>query len=84
MKIERFEIVLPAYSDRFFEIQTDPEGSLCDASDVALLETKYTEILETLKMMAAQHYCGCDHPACKRCDDDRICHDVIVRAEEKI
>ena len=39
------------------------------------------DLLEMLEEMAAQHYCGCRHPACKRCKDDDACAAVIAKAK---
>lgn len=39
------------------------------------------DLLGMLEMMAAQHFCGCRHPACKRCKDDDDCADVIAKAK---
>lgn len=38
-------------------------------------------LLARLESMAAQHACGCGHPACKRCEDDRMNQEVIERAK---
>jgi hypothetical protein len=38
------------------------------------------DLLEMLEEMAAQHHCGCRHPACKRCKDDDACAAVIAKA----
>lgn len=38
-------------------------------------------MLARLESMAAQHACGCGHPACKRCKDDRMNQEVIARAK---
>lgn len=38
-------------------------------------------LLARLESMAAQHACGCGHPACKRCEDDRMNQEVIKRAK---
>jgi len=38
-------------------------------------------LLARLESMAAQHACGCGHPACKRCADDRANQEVIERAK---
>lgn len=39
------------------------------------------DLLEMLELMAAQHRCGCRHPACKRCRDDDECAAIIARAK---
>lgn len=38
-------------------------------------------LLARLESMAAQHACGCWHPACKRCADDKLNQEVIERAK---
>lgn len=45
MKIDRFIVALTS-SDRFIELQPDPEGSLCFASEVVKLEALNAELLE--------------------------------------
>ena len=37
------------------------------------------ELLEALREMATQHRCGCGHPHCNRCEDDRRCAEVIAK-----
>lgn len=59
------------------------DGAFCLDYDVERLEASHAELLEALKIMAAQHYCGCGHASCKRCADDRMCYDVIAKAEGK-
>lgn len=39
------------------------------------------DLLGMLELMAAQHFCGCRHPACNRCKDDDDCADVIAKAK---
>lgn len=48
MKIDRFIVALTS-SDRFIELQLDPEGSLCFASEVVKLEAINAELLEALE-----------------------------------
>lgn len=38
---------------------------------------------EQLSVMAAQHQCGCGHPACNRCRDDADNREVLCRAKTK-
>jgi len=38
-------------------------------------------LLTRLESMAAQHACGCGHPACKRCADDQANQEVIAKAK---
>lgn len=47
MKIDRFIVALTS-SDKFIELQPDPEGSLCFASEVAKLEASHAQLLEAL------------------------------------
>ena len=37
-------------------------------------------LYEQLAYMAAQHKCGCKHPACKRCEDDAENEAVLAAA----
>lgn len=38
------------------------------------------ELLEMLQALAAQHKCGCGHPACTSCERGREAFDLIERA----
>jgi len=40
------------------------------------------ELLERLEIMASQHYCGCGHTACKRCEDDKMNQEIINKVKE--
>jgi hypothetical protein len=42
------------------------------------LERQRDKLLDALEHMACHHRCGCGHPACKRCADDRINEEVIA------
>lgn len=72
------------------------KGNVCrmyrrDADDIragagsakadALLIAAAPDLLEMLELMAAQHFCGCRHPACKRCAEDDECAVVIAKAK---
>jgi hypothetical protein len=52
-----------------------------EAAANARLIAAAPDLLDQLKGMAAQHRCGCGHPACKRCADDRENDRVIALAE---
>jgi hypothetical protein len=52
-------------------------GSDADARLIAAAP----DLLGMLELMAAQHFCGCRHPACNRCRDDDDCADVIAKAK---
>lgn len=50
MKIERFTLQrLVTNDDRFIELKTDPEGSLCFYDQVEALEARNAELLEAAK-----------------------------------
>lgn len=46
------------------------QSSVNPAVVLAMLDL-IDELAGTLNYMAAQHECSCEHPACKRCADDR-------------
>lgn len=48
MKIDRFIVALTS-ADKFIELQPDPEGTLCLASEVARLEASQAQLLDVLK-----------------------------------
>jgi hypothetical protein len=48
--------------------------------DAALIAAA-PDLLDQLKEMAAQHRCGCGHPSCRRCADDRENDRVIAMAK---
>jgi len=41
-------------------------------------------LLERLEYMNSQHHCGCDHPHCNRCEDERVNEMVINSVKEAI
>lgn len=49
-------------------------------ADCALLGAA-PDLLAALEEMAAQHYCGCNHPACWSCKRDEMCKQAIARAK---
>ena len=49
--------------------------------EIARLRSEREELLGALRTMAAQHRCGCGHPACNRCEDDRMCEAAIAKCE---
>ena len=51
--------------------------SWCKSSDVEKIESLVDELLERLEIMSSQHRCGCGHPHCNRCEDDKM-NDVII------
>ncbi len=51
-----------------------------EAKHNARLIAAAPDLLAALRSMAAQHRCGCGHPACNRCEDDRMCSTAIERA----
>ena len=52
-----------------------------DAVDNAYLITTAPELLEDLESRYAQTRCGCGHPACNRCEDDRETERVLRKAK---
>ena len=51
--------------------------------DCALLDAA-PDLLAALEEMAAQHYCGCNHPACWSCKRDEMCKQAIAKAKGEI
>ena len=47
---------------------------------IAHLLAASKRLYEQLAHMAAQHRCGCKHPACKRCEDDRDNEAILAAA----
>lgn len=46
-----------------------------------LLIAAAPDLLAALEEMAAQHYCGCNHPACWGCKRDEMCKQAIAKAK---
>ena len=46
--------------------------------EAAELRKQRDGLRDALEHMASHHRCGCGHPACKRCADDRINDEVIA------
>lgn len=57
------------------EMQKQALGELVQRE--AELEAEVERLREQLSVMAAQHRCGCGHPACNRCRDDVDNRDVL-------
>jgi len=49
-------------------------------SATATLFAYATELFEMLEQLTEQHKCGCEHPACNRCDDYRIACEILDKA----
>lgn len=64
-----------------FSASTVDCGSRQDREANAHLIAAAPDLLEMLELMAAQHRCGCRHPACKRCADDDECTAAIAKAK---
>lgn len=50
-------------------------------AEIERLKAQNAELLNALEDMAAQHFCGCNHPACKNCERDVMCRSVIAKAK---
>ncbi len=47
-------------------------------NDIIRVRYQRDALLEALEVMASQHKCGCGHPHCNRCADDRMCEEAIA------
>ena len=50
-------------------------------NDVRKLEKSHKKLLNQLEYMAGQHRCGCEHPHCNRCEDDRMNQEIINKVK---
>jgi len=50
--------------------------------EIGLRWTQASELAEALNDMACQHKCGCGHPHCNRCADDKMCADALAKWKE--
>ena len=73
-------------------IQTEPDWTpICilslsekvNETDVANADliAAAPELLNQLEYMAGQHRCGCEHPHCNRCEDDRMNQEIINKVK---
>lgn len=59
-----------------------PDGDWVKWNDVSKLEWSHKELLNQLEYMSGQHRCGCGHPHCNRCEDDRMNQEIINKVKE--
>lgn len=69
------------YNRKNYLKATKPAVVLPLVDKVERLQQANKDLLARLESMAAQHACGCGHPACKRCEDDKLNQEVIARAK---
>ena len=74
MKLQRYEM-----GD--FGYVPCSDGDVCMSYDVQRLEESHKELLNQLEYMAGQHRCGCGHPYCNRCEDDRMNQEIINKVK---
>lgn len=46
------------------------------------LHANAAALLEEFRSYVAQHRCGCNHPACKSCKNDKLADEAIAACEE--
>ena len=76
MKLQRYEM-----GD--FGYVPCSDGDVCMSYDVQRLEESHKELLNQLEYMTGQHRCGCEHPHCNRCEDDRMNQEIINKVKGK-
>lgn len=48
------------------------------------LQNQIEMLNEELAKYHNQHRCGCQHPACKRCEDDERIDDLLAQSEQAV
>lgn len=77
MELQRYEM-----GDYCSGYVPNDDGEVCMSYDVQRLEESHKELLNQLEYMAGQHRCGCGHPHCNRCEDDRMNQEIINKVKE--
>lgn len=78
MELQRYEM-----GDYCSGYVPNDDGEVCMSYDVQRLEESHKELLNQLEYMAGQHRCGCEHPHCNRCEDDRMNQEIINKVKGK-
>ena len=78
MKLQRYNL-----GELASHYASDKDNVVCRAYDVEKLEESHKELLNQLEYMASQHRCGCGHPHCNRCEDDRMNQEIINKVKGK-
>ena len=76
MELQRYEM-----GDYCSGYVPNDDGDVCMSYDVQRLEESHKELLNQLEYMAGQHRCGCEHPHCNRCEDDRMNQEIINKVK---
>ena len=76
MKLQRYDIA--CFQD---DVTPHHTGEWVKWNDVSKLEWSHKELLNQLEYMAGQHRCGCEHPHCNRCEDDRMNQEIINKVK---
>lgn len=76
MELQRYEM-----GDYCSGYVPNDDGEVCMSYDVQRLEESHKELLNQLEYMAGQHRCGCEHPHCNRCEDDRMNQEIINKVK---
>ncbi len=76
MELQRYEM-----GDYCSGYVPNDDGEVCMSYDVQRLEESHKELLNQLEYMAGQHRCGCGHPHCNRCEDDRMNQEIINKVK---
>jgi hypothetical protein len=54
-----------------------------DGGELARLSKENEDLRDALSLLYSQNKCGCGHPACNRCEDDRIAEEALGIESEK-
>ena len=77
--MKRYDVEHTVWGD--LSIVQRSNGEWVKWDDVRKLEKSHKELLNQLEYMAGQHRCGCGHPHCNRCEDDRMNQEIINKVK---
>jgi hypothetical protein len=52
-------------------------------AEIARLSKENEDLRDALSLLYSQNKCGCGHPACNRCENDRIAEEALGIESEK-
>jgi hypothetical protein len=53
------------------------------ANELTRLRKENEDLRDALSLLYSQNKCGCGHPACSKCEDDRIAEEALGIESEK-